>query len=195
MIIIGAGSAGKEALGILISQNETDNLMFFDENPDSTDLVFDKFPVIKCIEELKKELEKDNSFCAAIGNPRKRKKLFDLLLLLGGKPKNIVYSKTPTISEFAENGTIIQPHVSFSFDVKFGNSCLFHCNSTIGHKVRIGDFVNISPLCSLIGPCEIGNETFIGAGSIILPDIIIGNNVFIPPGSIVNRNLSNFETF
>ncbi len=195
MIIAGAGSAGKEALGISIAKQEDNGLIFFDENPYSADNIFGKYQIIKTLSELKSRLSLNPEFCVAIGNPRKRKKLFDLMIENGGTPKNLVYPRTATISNFLENGTIIQPNVVFSYDVEFGKSCLFHANSTIGHKVKIGDYVNISPLCAIIGPCQIGNETYIGAGSIILPEIFIGNNVYIKSGSIVDRDLSDFETF
>lgn len=40
-----------------------------------------------------------------------------------------------------------------------------------------------------IAPIKIGNNVFIGAGSIILPGTIIGNNVIIGAGSVVTKNI------
>ena len=39
------------------------------------------------------------------------------------------------------------------------------------------------------GIVEIGNNVFIGAGSIVLPGVTIGDNVVIGAGSIVSRNI------
>lgn len=36
---------------------------------------------------------------------------------------------------------------------------------------------------------KIGNNVFVGAGSIILPNVVIGDNVVIGAGSIVSRSL------
>lgn len=40
-----------------------------------------------------------------------------------------------------------------------------------------------------IGLVSIGNKTFIGAGSIILPNVNIGNNVIIAAGSVINKDV------
>ncbi|WP_321419618.1 acyltransferase [uncultured Methanomethylovorans sp.] len=40
-----------------------------------------------------------------------------------------------------------------------------------------------------IGKVSIGSDTFIGAGSVIMPDVSIGNNVIIGSGSVVTKNI------
>jgi len=40
-----------------------------------------------------------------------------------------------------------------------------------------------------VGKVIIGQQTFIGAGSIILPGITIGNNVIIGAGSVISKNI------
>jgi sugar O-acyltransferase (sialic acid O-acetyltransferase NeuD family) len=192
MIIVGAGSAGKETSGI-IKDTLSEEIIFFDEN--CSGFVWEKFPIINTYKELESILKINPAFCVAIGNPRLRKKMFEKLISLGGKPKNICAPDTTLLSNINENATIFQPRVSISYDVEVGESCMIHANSVIGHKVSIGYFVNISPLCSIIGPCKIGNETYIGASSVILPGLNIGNNVYITAGSKVERNLNDFETF
>lgn len=193
MIIIGAGSAGKETSGILM-QDSSEDIVFFDQNYKG-DKIWNKFSVICDIEILKDYLISNPDFCIAIGNPRKRRKLFEMLLSIGGNPRNIVSNSVFSICSINETASIIQPGVSISYDVRIGNSCMIHANTTIGHKVNIGDFVNISPLCSVIGPCKIGNESYIGAHSVIMPGISIGHNAFIPVGSVVKRNVLDFETY
>lgn len=72
------------------------------------------------------------------------------------------------------------------------------------HLIEIGDDVELAPnvtilahdnslkkivgLCK-IGKVKIGNNVFVGAGSIILPNVVIGDNVVIGAGSIVSRSL------
>lgn len=193
MIIAGAGSAGKETSGLLMQQSDED-IIFFDQKYKG-DKIWERFIVISDFEALKLIIKTNPSFCVAIGNPRKRKKLFEKISSIGGKPKNIISKNINSISPIAEKSIIIQPGVAISYDVFLGKSCIIHTNSTIGHKVSIGDFVNISPLCSIIGPCKIGNESYIGAHSVIMPGVIIGNNAYIPVGSIVKRDVLDFETF
>lgn len=70
--------------------------------------------------------------------------------------------------------------------------------------ITIGDNVTLAPRVHIlahdastkrhlnhtkIGLVNIGNKTFIGAGSIILPNVSIGNNCIIGAGSIVSKNI------
>ncbi len=144
---------------------------------------------------MKKQLLSDPFFCVAIGNSRMREKVYCNLMKWGGQPVNIISPNAFCLSLIENNGTIIQPGVALSFDVTIGTSCMIHVNSTIGHKTKIGNFVNISPLVSIIGPITISDHCFIGAGSVILPNINIGKQVIISAGIVVNRNLSDYETF
>lgn len=196
MIIVGAGSAGRETLEIILADGSFSHIVFFDNNQNCDKYVFDKYKIIKTTANLKTEIANDPDFCIAIGNPRKRKKMYNLLIELGGQARNAIYpDKVHSISTLYENGLIIQPGVNISYDVKIGKSCMIHGNSSIGHKVKIGDFINIGPLCVIIGPCIINDETYIGSGSIIHPHITIGHNVFINPGSVVTKNLNDYETY
>lgn len=196
MIIVGAGSAGIETLEIIKAMNTFKNIVFYDDKIETKQNEIRDYQVLTNLKDLESELIMDPTFCVAIGTPRIRKKLYQTILKLGGKPTNAIYpNRVQSITTLDENGIIIQPGVNISYGVKIGKSCIIHANSCIGHKVTIGNFVNISPLCAIIGPCTIGNETYIGSGSTINPKINIGNNVYIKPGSIVTKDVHDFETY
>jgi Acetyltransferase (isoleucine patch superfamily) len=70
--------------------------------------------------------------------------------------------------------------------------------------IKIGDNVGLAPRVHIlahdastksylnytkIGLVEIGNNVFIGAGSIILPNVKIGDNVVIGAGSVVSKDI------
>lgn len=72
------------------------------------------------------------------------------------------------------------------------------------HLITVGDDVTLAPNVVLLahdnspkcfsglarlGRIDIGNHVFIGAGTIILPDVKIGNNVIIGAGSVVTRDI------
>lgn len=44
-----------------------------------------------------------------------------------------------------------------------------------------------------VAPVKIGNNVFIGAGTIVLPGNIIGDNVIIGAGSVVTKNIPSDE--
>jgi sugar O-acyltransferase (sialic acid O-acetyltransferase NeuD family) len=193
MIIVGSGSAGKETSGIIMLQSD-EEIFFFDNNP-KENLIYGKYHVISNIKKIIEIIKKDNKFCVAIGHPRIRARMFNFMLEIGAKPANVVSYKSFILSSIYENATIIQPGVCISYDVKIGKSNMIHANSTIGHKVEIGDFVNISPLCSIIGPTKIDDFTYIGTGSIVNPGLYIGKYSYITPGSIVKRDVKDYETY
>ena len=72
-----------------------------------------------------------------------------------------------------------------------------------GHLVTIGDNVTISGTTILahdgstkkflgyskVAPVRIGNNVFIGYGSIILPGVTIGNNVIVGAGTVVSKSI------
>lgn len=74
---------------------------------------------------------------------------------------------------------------------------------SLGDNVRISDNVNFvthdggmhvirqykNIPADSFGKIKIGNNVFIGMGSIILPNVIVGNNVIIGAGSVVTKNI------
>lgn len=208
MIIAGAGSAGKETLAFYVTTtgktiaeiyDKTNklNIYFYDTGKICKNYLYDIYPILKTKEELQSVIMENPDFCVAIGHPRLRERMFNHILQIGGHPKNIIrHDSVKLFSEISEGqANIIYPNVCISFDFCIGKSCIIHANSAIGHCVTIGNFVNIGPLCSVIGPCEIGDFSYIGAGSVILPNCKIGRNVIVSAGSVVNRDVADYETF
>lgn len=86
-----------------------------------------------------------------------------------------------------------------------GDNCTITGCTLLGHDASptlfIPELVN-SPEPWLIGarrsyrkPIKIGNNCFIGYGSIILPGVIIGNNVVIAAGSVVTSNIPDNSVY
>ena len=46
-----------------------------------------------------------------------------------------------------------------------------------------------------IGCVKIGDNVFIGAGSIILPNVTIGNNVILGAGSVISKNIPSNSVY
>lgn len=90
--------------------------------------------------------------------------------------------------------------------VTIGKNCKLYSVSIDGcfqHLISIGDNVTITHSSiiahdastknalgySKVGRIDIGNDVFIGWGSIILGDVKIGNKVIVGAGSIVSKNI------
>lgn len=102
----------------------------------------------------------------------------------------------PLTEEYIRRGL----KVGKNFNRKEGVSLDYgHC-----YKIKIGDNVTLAPRVTIlahdasiklflgytkVGLVEIGDNVFIGAGSIVLPGIKIGNNVIVGAGSIISKNI------
>ncbi|GBG56953.1 acetyltransferase [Sporomusaceae bacterium FL31] len=106
------------------------------------------------------------------------------------------FKKTNNIEKFINRGLKIGENCNIPQNTIIDGS---HCwLISIGNNVTLGERVHIlahdaSIKYSLgyakIGRVDIGNGTFIGAGTIILPNVKIGNNVIVGAGSVVTKDI------
>ncbi len=98
-----------------------------------------------------------------------------------------------------------------SIGVRVGDNCrLIGVNfGSEPYLVKLGDHVSITgsyfvthdggvwvfrdkiPEIDIIAPIEVGNNVFIGLGSIIMPGVKIGDNVIVGAGSIVTKSIES----
>ncbi|MDW3038824.1 MULTISPECIES: DapH/DapD/GlmU-related protein [Bacillus cereus group] len=101
-----------------------------------------------------------------------------------------------TVEELVKHGLVLGKNVSIQKDVSFDYG---HCwlisigdNCTLAPRVHIlaHDASTIRHIgYAKIGRVTIGENTFIGAGTIILPGVTIGENVIIGAGSVVSKDI------
>jgi maltose O-acetyltransferase len=75
---------------------------------------------------------------------------------------------------------------SFPWLITIGDNCTITCNVMIlAHDASTKRHLGYSK----IGTVTIGNNCFLGAGAVILPNVHIGNNTIIGAGSVVTRDI------
>lgn len=193
MLIVGAKGFAKEVLEVCHQKNELENLVFYDDvNKDIGDYLFNKFPILKSVEEAKTYFETiDNRFTIGIGNPQLRKMLVEKFEGLGGVNTSTIAGNS-SIGNYGNqinSGCNIMQKVIITNDVKIGKSVIINQLSSIGHDVIIGDYVEICPSVSISGNCYIDENTFIGTNSVILPKVRLGKNVIVGAGSVVTKDI------
>lgn len=196
MIVIGAKGFAKEVLEVLVSSKYTyseNDLFFFDDvNSNVSGYLFDKFKILKSMDEVKSVFKNtSNEFCLGLGTPKYRKMLARKFTEIGGDLKSVI-SGTSEIGSFGTSigkGTTIIGNAIITNDVKIGDCSLIYMNTSITHDVEIGNFVQISPGVSIAGNSCINELTTIGTGAVILPKINIGSNCLIGAGSVVTRDV------
>ena len=68
---------------------------------------------------------------------------------------------------------------------------MIHSNAVIGDNCLISQGVTIGRNFGDTKVPVIGNDVYIGAGSVVFGEIIIGNNVIIGANSVVNKSVPN----
>jgi sugar O-acyltransferase (sialic acid O-acetyltransferase NeuD family) len=141
---------------------------------------------------IKSQDRSEIGFCISIGNPhgRIRLKLHEQLIKEGLKAVTLAHpsaiiAANATIGEGTQimAGAIIQP------EAVIGKQCIINTNASVDHECKISDGCEIAPGAILCGDIFTGVNVWICAGSTILPRIKIGNDVIVGAGSVVIRDV------
>jgi len=196
MIIVGAKGFAKEVLEIFSQRNQLTNLYFFDNvSTDLPDKLYQQFPVLRAMDEVKQAFEKtaDYRFTLGLGNPMFRYKLNKVFIEAGG-------ILTSTISPHADIGTFgtsvaagcnILSGTIITNDVVLKTGCLVNPACTISHDSILGEFVQLSPGVRITGNCQIGSFTQLGTNAVVIPKIRIGSNVVVAAGAAVTKDVAD----
>lgn len=87
------------------------------------------------------------------------------------------------------SGCLIMPNVVITTNIEIGKLAFINIGSVIGHDCKIGDFCSLSPHTDLGGHVILGNLVTLGTKTTIAPRQKIGNEAFIGAGSVVFRNI------
>jgi len=144
-------------------------------------------------------------------NRERRSQVHDICRLFSRSPSKGNLTKLKRL--FARVGSDLFVEQGFYCDygakITMGDRVYINVNCTMldGGEIKIGDDVLIGPnvqiltvnhptnpserlrKTNLIDNVSIGNNVWIGAGSIILPGVTIGNNVVVGAGSVVTMDL------
>lgn len=86
-------------------------------------------------------------------------------------------------------GTVVMAGAVLNPYATVGDHCIINTSASIDHDCKIHDFVHIAPHCTLCGEVEVGEGTWVGAGTTIIQGIHIGKDCFIGAGSVVVKNV------
>src|SRR5688572_955116 len=196
MVIVGAGGFAKEILETFSQRNELDGLFFFDDISKATpEKLFDRFPVLKSIDQVKRTFEEtgDFRFTLGLGNPMLRYKLNRQFLSMGGQltstisPNTEVGSFGTTIGDGCNilSGSVITNNVTLK------ECCLINPGCSISHDSILEEFVQVSPGVRITGNCKIGSFSLLGTGAVVLPGIKVGKNVVVGAGAVVTKDVAD----
>lgn len=196
LLIIGARGWGREVYFSAqrtneYQQGEYDIKGFLDSKTDALDGLRGDFPpIVGSVETY--EIQPDDVFFCAMGEPKWRKHYADIIEQKGGKfitiiePTAIVYPN----AQIGE-GSYIGIWTSVSDNVTIGRHVMIHGLCTLGHDVQVGDYSSLFTSVFLGGYAKVGAMSQMSPKSMIIPHKSVGDNVAVGAASVVMRNIKD----
>ena len=189
LAIIGAGGHGK-VVGEIALLNQYKIIDFFDDRAD--EIKEFPFKILGTIDFLKNYLNDYDVFFVAIGNNKKRFEKIELLKKYKKKIINLIHPRS-TISKISnlEKGICVMANAVINPGTLIKEGAIINSSSIVDHDCIIGDYVHLSPNCSLSGSVKVGKFSHLGTGSSVHPGINIGINVKTAVGSKIFKDILN----
>lgn len=197
LIIIGARGFGREYCNSLkLYENYGKEFIikgFLDDKVEALDVFSGYPPILSSVEEY--EIEEDDIFTCALGDPIYRKKYVNIVKQKGGAFMTLIDSKS-IIHPDAQigEGVMISAFCSISANVRIGDFSTVQPFCNFGHDAIVGSFCAIESYSFMGGFSCIGNNVTLHTRSTILPHIKVGDNSIVGAGSVVLRNVKSNTT-
>jgi sugar O-acyltransferase (sialic acid O-acetyltransferase NeuD family) len=128
----------------------------------------------------------------AIGNNKARLKITLEYEAKGMKLATIIHPKA-VVSDSAiiGGGTVVFANAVINPSAKIGKACIINTGAIVEHDCILENGVHISPNAAMGGTVCIGEKTWVCVGSSIANNIKIGGNSVIGAGSVVIKDVLN----
>jgi sugar O-acyltransferase (sialic acid O-acetyltransferase NeuD family) len=191
LLIVGAGGFGREVHSMTRSARGSDVKWrvggFLNDLPDAL-VGFEGFPSILAGTDYAPR--ENDVFICAIGDVKGRRAVCDKLRNKGAEFINLI-NDAALISGAAKLGTgvIIEAFTGVAANAQIRDFSTILAHTTIGHDVKIGSCVQISPYCDIHGWAEIGDGCLIGSHAVILKNVKVGKGATVGAGSVVIQDV------
>jgi len=188
MLILGAGGHAREMLDVLLDNEYTSEIVFFDNISDRK-ILLEKYTIFNALFDVL-EFKKVDKYCLGVGKPIFRKSLDEIFYRSGLSPISLISKKAFVgYNNFIGENVTVMPFASITNSAQIGYGTLIHYYSSVHHDVVVEEYCEISPGARLLGGCKIGALTSIGTNAVVLPNIKIGKNCKIGAGAVVTKDV------
>lgn len=191
--IFGAGGFGREVKMLIEQINavkpEWDFIGFFDDDFSHANLI-PKSQQLGGMDDLNKYGEAFY-LVLALGNPLVKRKVFQKITNENVKypklihPSAIIGASNVEIGE----GSIICAGNIITVDINIGKHVILNLTCTVGHDTIIKDFASFMPAVNISGEVVIEEGVYVGTGAKIINQLSIGQETIIGAGSVVSKTL------
>ncbi len=194
LIIVGARGWGREVFQAITATDEVKNgdliiKGFLDSKSDAFDGLRGTYPPIICAPE-EYEIQKDDIFFIALGDPHWRKHYAELIENKGGRFYTYISPDAYVIdTAVIGEGSFISRWSAVSDNVSIGKHAILHAFVVLGHDVIIKDYGTLLNAAFLGGGAELGECSQMSPNSMIIPHKKVGDDALVGTGSVVMRNV------
>jgi UDP-perosamine 4-acetyltransferase len=188
LVIIGAGPHAKVIVDIFLQNQEYEIEGLVDKKGTEGFLGLSVIGDDDCLADLYQS-GVSKAFIA-IGDNAVRQRLYMQVKKIGFAIVNAV-SRAAVISPRASvgEGVAVMPGAVINVDTVIGNGCIINTNASVDHDGKMGDFVHVAPGTAIAGSVCVGEATFCGCGCRVIDGLTIGHHVTIGAGAVVIRDV------
>ncbi|MGK6310105.1 acetyltransferase [Variovorax sp. DT-64] len=88
------------------------------------------------------------------------------------------------------SGVAVMAGAVINADCTIGDLAIINTLASIDHDGRIGNAAHVAPHCGLAGNVTLGERSFLGIGSKVIPEITIGADVMAAAGSVIVTDIA-----
>ncbi len=190
LIIIGAGGFGREVAWLATEARTPFRVLgFLDDRTEIAAADLGEYSLLGAVDCWTKY--KDTQFAIAIGNPRVRVKIAKRMEAKG-EPRfaTLIHNSCMHGPEctFAD-GAIVCAGCILTTNIHVGRHSIVNIGTTVGHDVKIGDFVTIAPNVSISGCVNLADGVEIGTAAAIRQGLSVGKGGMLGMGSTLTKKI------
>ncbi len=181
--IVGAGGVGRECLDVALASGVEVSAFLDDAKAGQTSRGLDVLAPAQALP--------DAEFIVGIADPAVRRRLAELLIGAGLRPRSLTHPRAIVAPETSFGpGSLVMGGAHVSSSVVAGEQCQVQYNATVGHDTTFGDRVTVYPGANVSGSVRLEHDVTIGSGAIVLQGRVIGARAFVGAGAVVTHDVA-----
>ena len=164
LVIVGAGGLGKEIACLVGDLTDFYVQGFYDDGPAQGEWVLAKYEVLGNMQSLQ-EIQSEVSVAIAFGNPKMRKKCWNVLQ---ENPNihfpNLIHPRALIMNADRiqwGKGVIVFPLAVLTTDLSIGDNVVVHTGASVHHDVSVGNHSVIMPGARLVMSEQLAEASFV----------------------------------
>ncbi len=198
ILIYGASGHSKMIVDIIQKNNVYRLKGFIDSYKPVNEVVYG-YNIISDLDQLPRVIEELNieGIVIGIGENSTRLEAYGKIMKIAPNLKfvPIIHPNATIAGDVSiKEGSVIMANVVINANAKVGRFCILNTASTFGHDSEMADFSSLASGVTVAGTVQVGFCSAICLGATIIQNLTIGDNTVIGAGSLVLKSIGDNKT-